>query len=100
MAKNTYGTGCFLLLNTGEQTVRSDNGLLTTVAYQIEGEPACYALEGSVAIAGAGVQWLRDNLHMIDSAEEVSDLALEVERQRRGLLRSCVLRAVRSLVAR
>ncbi len=79
MAKNTYGTGCFLLLNTGEQIVRSDNGLLTTVAYQIEGEPACYALEGSVAIAGAGVQWLRDNLHMIDSAEEVSDLALEVE---------------------
>ncbi|MGB5168637.1 MAG: glycerol kinase GlpK, partial [Acidimicrobiia bacterium] len=79
MAKNTYGTGCFLLLNTGEQIVRSDNGLLTTVAYQIEGEPACYALEGSVAIAGAGVQWLRDNLHMIDSAEQVSDLALEVE---------------------
>jgi glycerol kinase len=79
MAKNTYGTGCFLLLNTGEQIVRSSNGLLTTVAYQIEGEPACYALEGSVAIAGAGVQWLRDNLHMIDSAEQVSDLALEVE---------------------
>jgi len=79
MAKNTYGTGCFLLLNTGEQIVRSDNGLLTTVAYQIEGEPARYALEGSVAIAGAGVQWLRDNLRMIDSAEEISDLALEVE---------------------
>ena len=79
MAKNTYGTGCFLLLNTGEQIVRSDNGLLTTVAYQIEGEPACYALEGSVAIAGAGVQWLRDNLRMIDSAEQISDLALEVE---------------------
>jgi glycerol kinase len=79
MAKNTYGTGCFLLLNTGEQTVRSDNGLLTTVAYQIAGEPACYALEGSIAIAGAGVQWLRDNLRMIASAEQISDLALEVE---------------------
>lgn len=79
MAKNTYGTGCFLLLHTGEQAVQSDNGLLTTVAYQIEGEPACYALEGSIAIAGAGVQWLRDNLRMIDSAEEISDLALEVE---------------------
>jgi glycerol kinase len=79
MAKNTYGTGCFLLLHTGEQVVQSDNGLLTTVAYQIEGEPACYALEGSIAIAGAGVQWLRDNLRMIDSAEEIGDLALEVE---------------------
>lgn len=78
-AKNTYGTGCFLLLNTGEQIVRSDNGLLTTVAYQLAGEPARYALEGSVAIAGAGVQWLRDNLKMIDSAEQISDLAAEVD---------------------
>jgi glycerol kinase len=78
-AKNTYGTGCFLLLNTGEQAVRSENGLVTTVAYQRSGEPARYALEGSVAIAGAGVQWLRDNLRMIDSAEEITDLALEVE---------------------
>ena len=77
--KNTYGTGCFLLLNTGEQIVRSDNGLLTTVAYQLAGEPATYALEGSVAIAGAGVQWLRDNLKMIDSAEQISDLAAEVD---------------------
>ncbi len=78
-AKNTYGTGCFLLLNTGEQLVRSDNGLLTTVAYQLAGEPAKYALEGSVAIAGAGVQWLRDNLKMIDSAEQISELASEVD---------------------
>lgn len=78
-AKNTYGTGCFLLLNTGEQLVRSDNGLLTTVAYQLAGEPAKYALEGSVAIAGAGVQWLRDNLKMIDSAEQISELAAEVD---------------------
>ncbi len=78
-AKNTYGTGCFLLLNTGEQLVRSDHGLLTTVAYQVAGESARYALEGSVAIAGAGVQWLRDNLQMIESAAQINDLALEVE---------------------
>ncbi len=78
-AKNTYGTGCFLLLNTGEQAVRSENGMITTVAYQRAGEPARYALEGSIAIAGAGVQWLRDNLRMIDSADEITALALEVE---------------------
>ncbi|MBS1195320.1 MAG: glpK [Actinobacteria bacterium] len=74
-AKNTYGTGCFLLLNTGERPVPSRHGLLTTVAYQVEGRPAVYALEGSVAIAGAGVQWLRDNLRMIASAAEVEELA-------------------------
>ncbi|MEN8112764.1 MAG: glycerol kinase GlpK [Actinomycetota bacterium] len=78
-AKNTYGTGCFLLLNTGEEAVHSENGMLTTVAYQRGGEPARYALEGSIAIAGAGVQWLRDNLRMIDSAEQITALALEVE---------------------
>jgi len=78
-AKNTYGTGCFLLLNTGEELVRSEHGLLTTVAYQVAGEPARYALEGSVAIAGAGVQWLRDNLQMIETAAQINDLALEVE---------------------
>jgi glycerol kinase len=77
-AKNTYGTGCFLLLNTGTDIVVSDNGLLTTVAYKIGAEPARYALEGSVAIAGAGVQWLRDNLRLIDDAGEVSGLAREV----------------------
>ena len=60
-AKNTYGTGCFLLLHTGTERVASANGLLTTVAYRI-GDDRCYALEGSIAIAGAGVQWLRDNL--------------------------------------
>jgi len=74
-AKNTYGTGCFLLLNTGERPVTSGHGLLTTVAYQIEGRPPTYALEGSVAIAGAGVQWLRDNLGLIASASEVEALA-------------------------
>lgn len=78
-AKNTYGTGCFLLLNTGEHLVRSEHGLLTTVAYQVAGGAARYALEGSVAMAGASVQWMRDNLKMIDSAAQINDLALEVE---------------------
>jgi len=78
-AKNTYGTGCFMLLNTGETPVTSEHGLLTTVAYQFEGRPAVYALEGSVAIAGAGVQWLRDNLGIIDNAPEVEALASTVE---------------------
>ncbi len=78
-AKNTYGTGCFMLLNTGTEAVPSDQGLLTTLGYQLEGSPAVYALEGSIAIAGAGVQWLRDNLRMIDSAPEVETLAREVE---------------------
>src|SRR5205814_5717777 len=64
-AKNTYGTGCFLLMNTGERPVQSKHGLLTTVAYQLAGEPARYALEGSIAITGALVQWMRDNLGII-----------------------------------
>jgi glycerol kinase len=74
-AKNTYGTGCFMLLNTGTEAVSSQHGLLTTVGYQMEGSPPIYALEGSVAIAGAGVQWLRDNLRIIDTAPEVEALA-------------------------
>ena len=78
-AKNTYGTGCFMLLNTGTDLVRSSNGLLSTVNYQIAGEAPVYALEGSIAIAGALVQWLRDNLGIIDSAEEVESLAASVE---------------------
>ncbi len=78
-AKNTYGTGCFMLLHTGDEPVASSNGMLTTVAYQIEGMPAQYALEGSVAIAGAAVQWLRDNLGLIESAADVEDLAASVE---------------------
>jgi len=77
-AKNTYGTGCFLLLNTGTEPVASVNGLLTTVAYRFEGRPAVYALEGSVAIAGAAVQWLRDNLKVIASVSEVEALAASV----------------------
>jgi len=78
-AKNTYGTGCFLLLNTGEKAVQSKHGLLTTVGYQIRGQKAVYCLEGSVAIAGALVQWLRDNLGLISNAPEVEDLAKTVD---------------------
>ena len=78
-AKNTYGTGCFMLLNTGMQAVPSAHGLLTTVGYQTSGEPPVYCLEGSVAIAGALVQWLRDNLGLIASAPEVEALAKTVD---------------------
>ncbi len=77
-AKNTYGTGCFLLLNTGENPVISNHGLLTTIGYQIEDEPVIYCLEGSVAIAGALVQWLRDNLHFIKTAADIETLAASV----------------------
>ena len=78
-AKNTYGTGCFLLMNTGEQAVPSRFGLLTTVACKLGDAPAQYALEGSVAIAGALVQWLRDNLGLIQSSAEVEPLARTVK---------------------
>ena len=77
-AKNTYGTGCFLLMNTGETAVQSQAGLLTTVAYQIGRERPRYALEGSVAVTGALVQWLRDNLGLIASSAEVEALARSV----------------------
>jgi glycerol kinase len=78
-AKNTYGTGCFMLLNTGEKIVPSKSGLLTTLGYKIGDRPAVYALEGSIAITGALVQWLRDNLGMIQSSAEVEALASTVE---------------------
>ncbi|MEG4942497.1 glycerol kinase GlpK [Microcoleus sp. F4-D5] len=78
-AKNTYGTGCFMLLNTAETIVRSKQGLLTTVAYKMGESPAVYALEGSIAIAGALVQWLRDNLGIINTSAEVETLANTVE---------------------
>ena len=77
--KCTYGTGSFLLLNTGSQLVESTHGLLTTVACRIAGEPATYALEGSIAVTGALVQWLRDKLGMISSAAEIETLARTVE---------------------
>jgi len=79
-AKNTYGTGCFLLLNTGERAVSSRQGLLTTIAWQVgDGGALIYALEGSVFIAGAVVQWLRDGLGIIDRAADIEALAREVE---------------------
>jgi glycerol kinase len=78
-AKNTYGTGNFLLLNTGTEAVTSKNGLLTTVGYKIGDDDAVYCLEGAIAITGALVQWLRDNLKMIKAAPEVEDLAKSVE---------------------
>jgi glycerol kinase len=79
-AKNTYGTGCFLLLNTGRQAVASERGLLTTIAWQLaDGDGVVYALEGSVFIAGAAIQWLRDGLGIIAHAGETEALASEVE---------------------
>jgi len=78
-AKNTYGTGCFMLLNTGTKAVPSKSGLLTTLGYKIGDQPAVYALEGSIAITGALVQWLRDNLGMIKTSSEIEDLAKTVD---------------------
>jgi glycerol kinase len=78
-SKNTYGTGCFLLLNTGVSPTQSKRGLISTVAYQRAGQPVCYALEGSVAVAGSLVQWMRDNMKMIASSSEIESLAASVE---------------------
>jgi glycerol kinase len=78
-AKNTYGTGCFLLMNVGTEIVHSRYGLLTTVAYQVQGKPAHYALEGSVAISGALVQWIRDNFGLIARSPEIETLARTVD---------------------
>ena len=78
-AKNTYGTGCFMLMNTGGMPVESKNGLLTTVGYKIGGQKPVYALEGSIAITGALVQWLRDNLGLIKKASDVEALAQSVD---------------------
>nr|HMO01117.1 FGGY-family carbohydrate kinase [Miltoncostaeaceae bacterium] len=78
-AKNTYGTGNFLLLNTGTEAVPSKNGLITTAGYRIGDQPTVFALEGSIAITGALVQWLRDNLKLIKAAPDVEELAMTVE---------------------
>ncbi len=78
MVKSTYGTGCFVVLNIGEQFVRSENRMLTTVAYRLDGKPT-YALEGSIFVAGAAVQWLRDNLRLIGNAADTEKLARSVE---------------------
>jgi glycerol kinase len=78
-AKNTYGTGCFMLLNTGEEPVSSKSGLLTTLGYKLGEQPAVYVLEGSIAITGALVQWLRDNLGLIEKSPDVEKLARTVD---------------------
>ncbi len=78
-AKNTYGTGCFLLLNTGTEAVQSKYGLLTTVGYQISGRKPVYCLEGAIAVTGSLVQWVRDNLGLISAAPEIEDLARTVD---------------------
>ena len=92
MVKNTYGTGCFMLMNTGEKAIASKNNLLTTIAWQIDGKTE-YALEGSVFIAGAVVQWLRDELKIIRTSAEVEKLAAAGKRQRWCLHRSRFCRA-------
>ena len=78
-AKNTYGTGCFMLLNTGTRPVPSQNGLLTTLGYKIGDQPAVYCLEGSIAMTGALVQWLRDNLKIIEKSSDIEPLARTVD---------------------
>lgn len=77
MAKNTYGTGCFMLMNTGDKAVESQNGLLTTIACNAKGEP-CYALEGSIFMGGASVQWLRDELKIVDDSHDTEYFATKV----------------------
>jgi glycerol kinase len=77
-AKSTYGTGCFVLLNTGKQAVTSKNGMLTTIAYQLDGE-ITYALEGSIFVAGAAVKWLRDGLGLINHAADTNDMATKLD---------------------
>jgi glycerol kinase len=79
MAKNTYGTGCFLVMNTGTELKMSENGLLTTIAYKFGNEPVQYALEGSVAVTGALVQWVRDNMGLIKKSSDIEKLAETVE---------------------
>jgi glycerol kinase len=77
--KNTYGTGCFMLMNTGTEPVSSKNGLITTAGYRLGSSPAIYCLEGSIAIAGALVQWLRDNLKIIENSADIEPLARTVK---------------------
>ena len=76
-AKNTYGTGCFLLMNTGEKPIFSKNGLVTTIAWGLDGK-VNYALEGSIYVAGAAIQWLRDEMHFIDSSQDSEYMARKV----------------------
>ena len=99
-AKNTYGTGSFLLVNTGEEIARTEKLLTSASATRSATRPAHYVLEGSIAVTGALIQWLRDRLKIIDSAAAVEELARSGRRQRRRLLRAGVQRAVRALLAR
>lgn len=85
MVKSTYGTGCFMMLNTGEKAIHSKNRLLTTIAYQMDGKPT-YALEGAIFIAGAAVQWLRDGLGIIDNASETARFAAEADKSQELIL--------------
>ena len=78
MVKSTYGTGCFVLINTGDQPIKSNNKLLTTLAFQVNSK-TCYALEGSIFVAGAAVQWLRDGLQIIESADQSDSLAMQAD---------------------
>ena len=98
-AKNTYGTGSFLLVNTGEQIVRSQ-ALLTSVAAQVGERPPRYVLEGSIAVTGAAVQWLRDQLGLIDTAAAGGGAGAQRAGQRRRVLRARLLGAVRAVLAR
>ena len=91
MMKSTYGTGCFALLNTGKDRVASKNRLLTTIAYRLNGETT-YALEGSIFMAGASVQWLRDGLGFMKAASESGDMASQGRRQSGCLSRACLCR--------
>ena len=99
-AKNTYGTGCFLLMNTGEAPVASTSGLVTTVAWQLGEQKPCYALEGSIAVTGALVQWLRDNLGLIKTSAEVEIAGGLGAGQRRRVFRAGIFRPLCAVVAR
>ena len=96
-AKNTYGTGCFLLMNTGEKPVFSNNGLVTTIAWGLDGK-VTYALEGSIFVAGAAIQWLRDELRLIDSADDCEYNGKESEKYKRLLCCTCFHRTRCSLL--
>ncbi|WP_407058473.1 FGGY family carbohydrate kinase [Paracerasibacillus soli] len=98
MAKNTYGTGCFMLMNTGEEGVRSKNGLLTTLAWGLDGKVE-YALEGSIFVAGSAIQWLRDGLRMIRQSPESENYAKRVDSAEGVYLsRTCVCRTWHSIL--
>ena len=87
MVKNTYGTGCFMLMNTGEEAVKSEHGLLTTIAWGIDGK-VHYALEGSIFVAGSAIQWLRDGLRMFRNSADSEAYAKRVERYGRRICRA------------